>query len=146
MPVGPRRDPEVAGEGHPQLFFVAEPASTRDFLDPVAALFESSPSRFDSQGFDHARRGTSSRFCVPPREVGGIVRNRRVTGFHLAEQYPDLVVQPIVEKFGGIWRDDEPVVVDGNLISSRHPDDVAHFSGAIRNWLLSRTNRQHTQR
>lgn len=68
----------------------------------------------------------------------GIVKGRRVTGFHLGEQYPDLVVQPIVEKFGGIWRDDEPVVVDGNLISSRHPDDIAHFSGAIRNWLLSR--------
>ena len=75
----------------------------------------------------------------------GIVKDRHVTGFHLGKQYPDLVVQPIVEKFGGIWRDDEPVVVDGNLISSRHPDDIAHFSGAIRDWLLSRTNRQQTQ-
>ena len=35
----------------------------------------------------------------------------------------------------GIWVGDQPVVVDGNLISSRHPDDVAHFIGAIRDWL-----------
>jgi len=44
------------------------------------------------------------------------------------------VIRPIVEKYGGIWRDDQPVVVDGNLISSRHPDDIAHFSRAIRDW------------
>jgi protease I len=68
----------------------------------------------------------------------GIVKNRRVTGFHLREQYPDLVVQPTVEKFGGIWSDDQPVVVDGNLISSRHPDDVPQFAAAIREWLLKR--------
>jgi hypothetical protein len=44
------------------------------------------------------------------------------------------VIRPIVEKYGGVWRDDQPVVVDGNLISSRHPDDIAHFSGAIHEW------------
>jgi len=64
-----------------------------------------------------------------------IVRGRRITGFHMREQYPDLVVQPTVEKFGGLWSDYEPVVVDGNLISSRHPDDVPQFASAIRNWL-----------
>src|SRR5262245_32665131 len=68
----------------------------------------------------------------------GIVKNRRVTGFHLREQYPDLVVQPTVEEFGGIWSDDQPVVVDENLISSRHPDDVPQFAAAIRAWLLKR--------
>jgi len=67
----------------------------------------------------------------------GIVKNRPVTGFHLGDQYPDLVVQPIVEEFGGIWIKDRPVVIDGNLISSRHPDDVPHFAGAIREWLIS---------
>ena len=33
---------------------------------------------------------------------------------HLAGEYSDLVIRPIVEKYGGIWRDDAPVVVDGN--------------------------------
>ena len=65
----------------------------------------------------------------------GIVKNRRITGFHLREQFPELVVQPTVEQFGGIWSDDQPVVIDGNLISSRHPDDVPHFAAAIRDWL-----------
>src|SRR5215831_18311710 len=69
----------------------------------------------------------------------GIVKNRRITGFHLREQFPDLVVQPTVEKFGGIWSDDQPVVVDENLISSRHPDDVPQFAAAIRAWLLKRS-------
>jgi putative intracellular protease/amidase len=65
----------------------------------------------------------------------GIVKGRRMTGFHMGEQWPELVVRPTIEKFGGIWVGDQPVVVDGNLISSRHPDDVAHFIGAIRDWL-----------
>lgn len=69
--------------------------------------------------------------------TSGIVKDRRLTGFHLGDQYPDLVVRPAVEKFGGIWSDDKPVVVDRNLISSRHPDDVPQFVGAIREWLLS---------
>ena len=68
----------------------------------------------------------------------GIAAGRHLTGFHLASEYPDLVIRPIVEKYGGIWRDDMPVVVDGNLISSRHPSDVSHFSGAIRDWLAQR--------
>ena len=69
----------------------------------------------------------------------GIVKNRRLTGFHLRDQYPELVVRPVVEKFGGIWSEDRPVVVDGNLISSRHPDDMAHFTSAIREWLVTAT-------
>lgn len=65
----------------------------------------------------------------------GIAKDRRLTGFHRGDQYPDLVIRPIVEKYGGIWSDDQPVVVDANLISSRHPDDVPQFSNAIREWL-----------
>jgi len=68
----------------------------------------------------------------------GIAEGRHLTGFHLATEYPELVIRPIVEKYGGIWRDDQPVVVDGNLISSRHPDDIAQFSGAIREWFVHR--------
>ena len=74
----------------------------------------------------------------------GIVEGRRMTGFHMGEQWPDLVVRPTIEKFGGIWVGDQPVVVDGNLISSRHPDDVAHFIGAIRDWLQNAPKLQRT--
>src|SRR5262245_49972668 len=69
-----------------------------------------------------------------------IVNKRHITGFHMRDQFPDLVVQPTVEKFGGIWSDDKPVVIDGNLISSRHPDDVPQFASAIRTWLSEHTN------
>ena len=65
----------------------------------------------------------------------GVVKNRRVTGFHLKDRFPDLVIQPSVEQLGGIWSDDQPVVVDNNLISSRNPDDLLHFTGAIQKWL-----------
>jgi len=64
-----------------------------------------------------------------------IIRGRHITGFHLSDQYPDLLIRPTVEKFGGIWSDDKPVVVDGNLVSSRHPDDIADFIAGIRAWL-----------
>jgi deglycase len=73
----------------------------------------------------------------------GLVKDRHVTGFHLSDQYPDLVIRPIVEQFGGIWSDDQPIVVDENLISSRNLDDLLHFTGAIREWIQSS---RHTQR
>jgi protease I len=40
-----------------------------------------------------------------------------------------------LENAGGIWVD-EPVVVDGNLISSRTPRDLAPFAAAMVNFLL----------
>jgi protease I len=69
--------------------------------------------------------------------TAGVARGKEITGFHLTSQYPDLAVQPFVAKYGGLWREDKPVVVSGNLISSRHPDDILYFSGAIRDWLRS---------
>lgn len=33
---------------------------------------------------------------------------------------------------------EQPVVVDGNLITSRHPIDVADFSVAVKDWLIAR--------
>ncbi len=67
--------------------------------------------------------------------TSGIVANRHITGFYLRNEYPQLVVQPTVERFGGIWSEDRAVLVDGNLISSRHPDDVPQFIRAIRDWV-----------
>ena len=69
--------------------------------------------------------------------TSGIAKEREITGFHQSSQYPDLAVKPLVEKYGGLWREDKPVVISGNLISSRHPDDIEYFSRAIRDWLRS---------
>jgi protease I len=67
--------------------------------------------------------------------MSGIAKGRHLTGFHLDKEYPDLVIRPIVERFGGIWSDDKPVVVDRNLVSSRHPSDIEYFTEGIRGWL-----------
>ena len=51
-----------------------------------------------------------------------ILRGRRVTG--------SLGIKDDLENAGGIWVD-QPVVVDGNLISSRTPKDLAPFANAM---------------
>ncbi|AGA90629.1 intracellular protease, PfpI family [Thioflavicoccus mobilis 8321] len=48
----------------------------------------------------------------------GIVRGRRVTSFHS--------IRDDLENAGARW-EDSPVVVDGHLISSRHPGDLPVF-------------------
>jgi protease I len=85
----------------------------------------------------NGRKGLIASICRGSLLVArsGVAMGRHITGFHLASEYPELIIQPIVEKYGGIWCDDAPVVVDGNLVSSRHPNDMAHFSSAIRDWL-----------
>jgi len=42
--------------------------------------------------------------------TSGVAKGREITGFHLTSQYPDLAVKPLVEKYGGLWREDRPVV------------------------------------
>src|SRR5262245_13548119 len=69
----------------------------------------------------------------------GIAKGRHLTGFHLDKEFPELVIKPIVEENGGIWSDDKPVVIDGNLVSSRHPNDIANFIEGIRRWLNGRS-------
>ena len=51
-----------------------------------------------------------------------ILRGKRVTG--------SLGIKDDLENAGGIWVD-EPVVVDGNLVSSRTPRDLAAFGEAM---------------
>ncbi len=52
----------------------------------------------------------------------GLARGRRLTSYHtLADD---------VRNAGGTWIDDE-VVVDGNLITSRSPDDLPAFVKAL---------------
>ena len=61
---------------------------------------------------------------------GGSARGRRITGFNLVDQYPDLALQPEAEAAGATWLN-APVVIEGNLITSPHPDQTAAFTGAI---------------
>ena len=55
-----------------------------------------------------------------------ILKGKRVTG--------SLGIKDDLENAGGIWVD-EPVVIDGNLISSRTPKDLAPFGRAMVDWL-----------
>src|SRR5262245_45849566 len=69
----------------------------------------------------------------------GIVRDRRITGFTgdselSVQQSRELAVEPVVVRCGGIW-EDRSVVMDRNLISSRHPRDVRYFTAAICRYL-----------
>ncbi len=57
-----------------------------------------------------------------------ILRGRQVTG--------SLGIKDDLENAGGIWVD-QPVVVDGNLISSRTPKDLAPFGKAMVDFLRS---------
>jgi protease I len=56
-----------------------------------------------------------------------VARGRRITGFNDAAAYPDLVVGPQALEAGAIWIDGEPVVTDGRLVSSPHPDFADDF-------------------
>ena len=109
---GGAKSPAILAEDERVLSFLRQMNSTKKMIAPIC-------------------RGT---MLVA---TSGVAKRREITGFHLSDQYPDLAVKPIVEKYGGLWRDDQPVIVSDNLISSRHPDDVPFFSKAIRDWLQS---------
>jgi len=51
-----------------------------------------------------------------------VIRGRKVTSFH--------TIQDDIRNAGGEWQDSE-VVVDGNLITSRKPDDLPAFNKAL---------------
>ena len=65
----------------------------------------------------------------------GIVQGHRVTGFTRdsqlsVDQYRELAVEPVVVQSGGIWENCQ-VVIDRNIISSRHPRDLKFFTEAL---------------
>jgi deglycase len=59
-----------------------------------------------------------------------VVKGGHVTGFNDANRYPELVVQSHAEVAGAVWVD-APVVLDGNIVTSPHPDHADAFSKAI---------------
>ena len=66
-----------------------------------------------------------------------ILRGRRVTG--------SLGIKDDLENAGAIWVN-EPVVVDGNLISSRTPRDLAPFAKAMVDFLQADSGQQSARR
>lgn len=56
-----------------------------------------------------------------------IIKGKKLTGYWN--------IQSDLKNAGGIVIE-APVVTDGNLITSRHPIDVADFSRAVENWLM----------
>ncbi|RAJ08352.1 protease I [Chitinophaga skermanii] len=58
-----------------------------------------------------------------------ILKGKRLTGYWN--------IQVDLKNAGGIVSD-ETVVTDGNLITSRHPVDVADFSKAVESWLIKK--------
>lgn len=56
----------------------------------------------------------------------GLVDSRELTSYH--------TLQDDIENAGGAWVDND-VVVDGNLITSRKPDDLPVFTGTLINTL-----------
>lgn len=56
-----------------------------------------------------------------------IIKGKKLTGYWN--------IQIDLKNAGGIVSD-VPVVVDGNLITSRHPIDIADFSKAVESWLI----------
>jgi protease I len=57
----------------------------------------------------------------------GAAKGRRITGY--------LPIRDDVVNAGATWVDDQPVVEDGNVITSRSPDDLPHFGRAIVEYL-----------
>jgi protease I len=55
-----------------------------------------------------------------------LVEGRRLTSYY--------TLQDDVRNAGGEWID-QPVVIDNDLITSRHPDDITLFMDAIKTWL-----------
>jgi len=58
-----------------------------------------------------------------------ILKGRKLTGYWN--------IQIDLKNAGGIVSD-QPVVVDANIITSRHPIDVADFSKAVESWLVKK--------
>jgi protease I len=80
----------------------------------------------------HGRGGLVATICHGPWILisAGIVRDRRLTS--------TVGIRDDLVNAGASWVD-EPVVVDGNIISSRVPKDLPAFGEALVQWLGAKT-------
>lgn len=65
----------------------------------------------------------------------GAVRGKRITGY--------LPIKDDVVNAGGTWVDDQAVVEDGNVITSRNPDDLEPFCSSIISYLEREVAQRH---
>lgn len=79
----------------------------------------------------HEAGGLVGTICHGPWILisAGIVRGRRLTS--------TVGIRDDIENAGATWVD-EPVVVDGNIVSSRVPKDLPAFGEALVGWLETR--------
>jgi protease I len=80
----------------------------------------------------HAKGGLVATICHGPWILisAGIVRGRQMTS--------TVGIRDDLVNAGAIWTD-EPVVQDGNIISSRVPKDLPAFGEALVGWLTARS-------
>ena len=133
----PSGDPIQAVQGDTELTQKVDVDGSFDDLDPTrvhafvvpGGTVNADRLRVDGQAQDFMRYAMEAKrplavICHGPWLLvsAGLARGRRLTSFHtLADD---------VRNAGGTWIDDE-VVVDGNLITSRSPEDLPAFLKAL---------------
>lgn len=136
--VGPADASFKGKHGYPALVEVGindlDPASLAGVLAPggwAPDKIRRDPKVLDLVRAVHAAGGLVATICHGPWILisAGIVRGRRMTS--------TVGIRDDVQNAGAIWVD-EPVVVDGNLISSRVPKDLPAFGEAMLEWLRGR--------
>ena len=72
----------------------------------------------------HAQKKTVAAFCHGPWILisAGLLKGRRATGY--------VGIKDDIANAGAQYLD-EPVVIDGNILTSRHPRDIGHFMRAL---------------
>jgi protease I len=133
--------------GHLKIDKAIDEADHRDYIGTLVPGGAKSPEILaeDERILSFLRAMNSAEKLIAPIcrgtllvAISGVANGREITGFHLASQFQELPIKSVVEDYGGRWREDKPVVIDNNLISSRHPNDIPYFIEAIRKWLKRR--------
>ena len=96
---------------------------------PDACLADGTPVRLLREAYDAGK--VVAAICHGPMVLAAadVVEGRKITGW--------LASKDDVEIMGGIWRDDLPAIVEGNVVSGRTPDDVPEFIDAMTEALLA---------
>lgn len=97
--------------------------------------------RGDGQIIDFVRRFYATgklvaSVCHGPQVLisAGLVKGKKMTGVN--------DIRTDLRNAGATVIEDQSSVVDGNLLTSRDPNDLAHFSAAIENWLKNAARSQ----
>lgn len=96
---------------------------------PDACLADGTPVRLLRQAYEAGK--VVAAICHGPMVLAAadVVEGKKITGW--------LASKDDVEIMGGIWRDDLPAIIEGNVVSGRTPDDVPEFIDAMTEALLA---------